>query len=54
MFTVLQYLFYVGWLKVAEALMNPYGEDDDDFDLNFLIDRHLQVNIVLNFLYHLG
>ena len=43
-FTVLQYLFYVGWLKVAEALMNPYGEDDDDFDLNFMIDRHLQVS----------
>ena len=54
MFTVLQYLFYVGWLKVAEALMNPYGEDDDDFDLNFLIDRHLQVNLVLNFFIPFG
>ena len=46
-FTVLQYLFYVGWLKVAEALMNPYGEDDDDFDLNFMIDRHLQVAFMM-------
>ncbi len=42
-FTVLQFLFYVGWLKVAEALLNPYGEDDEDFDTNYMVDRHLQV-----------
>lgn len=46
-FTCLQYLFYVGWLKVAEALMNPYGEDDDDFDMNWMIDRHLQVSFMM-------
>ena len=46
-FTVLQYLFYVGWLKVAEALMNPYGEDDDDFDMNFIVDRHIQVAFMM-------
>lgn len=37
-FTILQFLFYMGWLKVAEALLNPYGEDDDDFDMNYLGD----------------
>ena len=42
-YLILQFIFYVGWLKVAEALMNPYGEDDDDFDMNWLVDRHLQV-----------
>uniref|UniRef100_A0A915KXV1 Bestrophin homolog n=1 Tax=Romanomermis culicivorax TaxID=13658 RepID=A0A915KXV1_ROMCU len=26
-FTILQFLFYMGWLKVAEALINPLGED---------------------------
>lgn len=28
-FTLLQFIFYMGWLKVAEELMNPFGEDDD-------------------------
>jgi len=28
---------------VAEALLNPYGEDDEDFDTNWMVDRHLQI-----------
>lgn len=42
LFTVLQFGFYVGWLKVAEVLINPFGEDDDDIELNWLIDRHIK------------
>jgi len=47
-FMTMKFLFYFGWLKVAETLFNPFGEDDDDFRLNELIQRHLSVamNIV--------
>ncbi len=47
LFTSLQFVFYVGWMKVAEALLNPYGEDDEDFDTNWMVDRHLQLTYLM-------
>ena len=42
-FTVLKFIFYFGWLRIAEVLINPFGEDDDDFDINFILDRNIQI-----------
>ncbi|KAK8728243.1 hypothetical protein OTU49_009189 [Cherax quadricarinatus] len=46
-FTLLQFFFYMGWLKVAESLVNPFGEDDDDFDLDLILERHLKMSYLL-------
>ncbi|XP_012538019.1 bestrophin-4 isoform X2 [Monomorium pharaonis] len=43
-FTILQFFFFMGLLKVAEQLINPFGDDDEDFELNWLIDRHTKVS----------
>ncbi|EFO99682.1 hypothetical protein CRE_29220 [Caenorhabditis remanei] len=43
--TILQFVFFVGWMKAAEALLNPLGEDDDDFECNWLIDRNMSTGI---------
>ena len=42
-FTLAEFFCYMGWIKVAESLLNPFGDDDEDFQINYLIDRNLQV-----------
>lgn len=47
LFTVLEFIFYNGWLKVALILLNPFGDDDEDFDTNYIIDRNFQVSYLM-------
>lgn len=47
---MLEFIFFVGWLKVAEELINPWGEDDDDYEINYIIDRNFSVIFSIIFL----
>ena len=46
-YMTVKFLFFFGWLKVAQTLYNPFGEDDEDFQLNDLIERHLKVALTI-------
>lgn len=46
-FTLAELFCYMGWIKVAETLLNPFGDDDEDFQINYLIDRNLQVSYMI-------
>ncbi|KAK5978123.1 Bestrophin [Trichostrongylus colubriformis] len=45
--TMLEFTFLVGWMKVAEGLLNPLGEDDDDFECNFVIDKNIATGLCI-------
>ncbi|KAK7069796.1 hypothetical protein SK128_000565 [Halocaridina rubra] len=47
-FALLQLFFYIGWLKVAEALLNPFGDDDHDFEFVPMLQRHLEMSSLLS------
>ena len=42
-FLLFEFLFYMGWLNVAAHLYNPFGDDDDDFAVMGLMNRHIKV-----------
>ncbi|CAJ0575353.1 unnamed protein product, partial [Mesorhabditis spiculigera] len=43
----LEFFFYMGWLKVSEVMLNPFGEDDDDWEGNALIDRNITMGLMI-------
>ena len=47
LFSINKFFFYFGWLHVSQVLINPLGDDDEDFDVNELLDRHLQISYLM-------
>jgi len=43
-FLILEFLFFYGWFKVALELICPFGNDDDDFDVNYISDRNVLIS----------
>ena len=46
-FTILKFIFYCGWLHVAATLINPLGDDDEDFDINYILNRNVQISYIM-------
>ncbi|CAO4368116.1 unnamed protein product [Caenorhabditis nigoni] len=45
--SILEFIFVIGWMKVAEVLLNPLGEDDDDFEVNWIIDKNISTGMAI-------
>ncbi|VDO51197.1 unnamed protein product, partial [Onchocerca flexuosa] len=46
-FTIVQFLFFVGWFKVGQDLMRPFGMDDDDFELDYIFERSVCLSFAI-------
>ena len=44
-FPVFKLVLFVGWLKVAKAIENPFDKDDADFEMFQLLKRHIRVQL---------
>ncbi|VDK42016.1 unnamed protein product [Taenia asiatica] len=49
LYTVLEFIVYMGWLKVVETLVNPIGEDDEDFYIIAIIGLNWSRVMLSNF-----
>lgn len=46
-YMMLELLFYMGLLKVAEQLINPFGDDDEDFPILEVLTRNYEVSMLI-------
>ena len=45
MFHMAQFVMYLGWFTVAKIILNPFGDDVEDFDTSYMINRNLQTSL---------
>ncbi|KAM3179175.1 hypothetical protein ACTXT7_001126 [Hymenolepis weldensis] len=43
-FSIFYFLFLMGWLKVALCVMDPFGDDDEDFETSDILNYNLDVS----------
>uniref|UniRef100_A0A1I7TQ49 Bestrophin homolog n=3 Tax=Caenorhabditis tropicalis TaxID=1561998 RepID=A0A1I7TQ49_9PELO len=36
-------MLHLAFLRISQVVINPFGSDDDDFETQYLIDRHIKV-----------
>ncbi|EFO83327.1 hypothetical protein GCK72_014625 [Caenorhabditis remanei] len=36
-------MLHLSFLRISQVIINPFGRDDDDFETQYLIDRHIKV-----------
>jgi len=46
-FLTVRFMFYYGLLSVATSIYNPWGVDEEDFELNKLLARHWKVSMAI-------
>ncbi|XP_069159128.1 bestrophin-3 isoform X2 [Procambarus clarkii] len=46
-FGLLELFFYIGWLNVADSLLDPFGEEDHDFELFKFLERNVKMTELL-------
>ena len=46
LFLFVEFFCIMGWIKVAENLLNPFGDDAEDFNVDHIINRNLQASIL--------
>jgi len=46
--SIVEIIVYIGWLRVAQDLFMPFGEDDEDFPMNYQLDRNFTVSMIMN------
>lgn len=46
-FKIFKLILLVGWLKVAQCIEKPFGDDDTDIDMFALVQRHIWTTTII-------